>query len=299
MDAPLINALTLVVRENLLMIFELLSPEDLARAQRVSNKWRVLAKEVWNKPYPAPKTAFTIENFWIKNWGSKEITFEDKQPFTRNHYKLFKERPFKSTKIQGQFSRKINAQVKYDIRHMEPPILTQVPTMNGANLTLKKIIELFKTTIDNTSFTIVIKNKKILELYGDQEIAPGWVQLIPGVFEDSMYKALAEQLVFIEEYAKFTKVNYRLPKIAEAIICICSRVIKTGICEGYSIFPLERFTRCEETIKGPFNQYNKETIVELMLFVGGASNDSLIIDHYPADSSETEIGIGISCAIRT
>ena len=247
------------------LILDWLSLEDLASAQKVCRNWREVAGDLWNVPYPAPKTAFTIEHY-RKYLGKKGITFEDKQPFTRNLYRIFKEKGCVGI-----------------------PLLTQIPTINGEELTLNRLEQLFLTPNERAPIKLHMLDE-FRRIYGNSSIKPGWVQLRPAVLMGTRSKPKFVQVKKVAEYAEITKKEYRLPQVAEAIICMGTRVLSTGKCEGYADSSRPTFTRCEGEIT-----YQNEL---LTLSVGGASADKIFINVDSDDTFGNE-NIGATGALRT
>ena len=88
----------------------------------------------------------------------------------------------------------------------------------------------------------------IAQQEGGKSIKSGWVLMTTDVIPDSRNKRFFEQLILLENLNKNGQTGYRVPKIAEAIICIAAEYLRSKK-RLFSDEPLT-YTRFEDRVRG-------------------------------------------------
>lgn len=87
---------------------------------------------------------------------------------------------------------------------------------------------------------------KILEEVAPLPVESGWVLMTTNILPDSMNKFYDEQQSYIESFNRNGNVNWRVPKLAEAIICISAKYLKYENHNQYK----DVYTRAEDCAGG-------------------------------------------------
>ena len=91
-------------------------------------------------------------------------------------------------------------------------------------------------------------NNSIVLQEGTAPIKSGWVLMTTDIIPDSQKKRYVEQLILLENLNKNGQTDYRVPKIAEVIICIAAKYLRSKT-RLFSEDPLT-YTRCQERVRG-------------------------------------------------
>ena len=92
---------------------------------------------------------------------------------------------------------------------------------------------------------------EIVQQEGSKLVKSGWVLMTTDVISGSRNKSLAEQKLLVESLNKNGQTGYRVPKIAEAIICINAQYLRSKESKK-RLFSTEpwTYTRCQENVQG-------------------------------------------------
>lgn len=87
---------------------------------------------------------------------------------------------------------------------------------------------------------------KILEEMAELTIESGWVLMTTNILPDSTNKFYDEQQSYVESLNINNNVSWRVPKLAEAIVCISAKYLKRGNDNRYK----DIYTRAQERVGG-------------------------------------------------
>ena len=92
---------------------------------------------------------------------------------------------------------------------------------------------------------------EIVQQEGSKLVKSGWVLMTTDVISGSRKKSFAEQKLLVESLNKNGQTGYRVPKTAEAIICIAAQYLRSKESKK-RLFSDEpwTFTRCQENVQG-------------------------------------------------
>lgn len=229
-----------------LKIFSYLNSKELDRCLRVNKTWKVLAsdKALWN----ALLSKIVIgQKQWAAYFG--DIGQEPSLP-KDIHKILNKPCPFWPGKTIEE-------------THM----LVLIPeTINGKSLTLATFSELVKTPKGDghtTRYHLLLHAS--MNKYKHQATPKShWVLMTKDVIKESTDKNYTHQKVFIDQLAKKTKMNYEVPNVLDAVICIYMYYVHHGERLFNTDNTLWTYTRCQEKFED-----NQVT-------VGGFSSDGFM-----------------------
>lgn len=132
-------------------------------------------------------------------------------------------------------------QIFSDKRIMETHMLVWVPeAISGKSLTLISFGELLKQTQEFSENPQGYRRiwSSIIVQKGEKPIKSGWVLMTTKVIPETFDKSYADQETFVKS------LEYELPKIGEAVICIASFYLKNKI----RLFQKQSYIRCQEHV---------------------------------------------------
>jgi F-box-like len=223
-------------------IFSYLNSQELTGCSQVSKTWKLLASDeaLWN--------ALSLRiAFGKKQWETYFGDIGKAPPLPKDFYKILKSPcPFWPGK-------------KVEETHM----LVLIPeTVNGKPLNLKTLGELVKAPKEGHPTHLVILDM-IIDEHDNQTIAKShWVLMTKDIIEGSGNKSYWDQQALIAKLNKQTGMNYEVPNVLDAAICISMHYIHFGerlfIGDDLVILKWSHtgrqekviYTRCQEKIQG-------------------------------------------------
>ena len=211
-------------------IFSHLNAEELTRCFRVNKTWKVLASHepLWNAL--SPKIAFGKKQ-WAKYFGDIGI----EPPLPKDIHKILKSPcPF----FPGK---------KVEETHM----LVLIPeTIDGKPLNLTTLGELVKAPKEGHATEYRYIWDAIVKEHGNHSAAKShWVLMTKDVIEGSRNKSYTDQQALIADLAKQTGIDYEVPNVLDAAICIFMKYISSEERLFNDNDPLT-YTRCQEKTEG-------------------------------------------------
>lgn len=85
---------------------------------------------------------------------------------------------------------------------------------------------------------------KILEEVAELTVESGWVLISTNILPDSMNKSYDDQQSYVECFNRNGNVSWRVPRLAEAVVCISAKYLKMGITSNYE----DHYTRSQERV---------------------------------------------------
>jgi hypothetical protein len=125
--------------------------------------------------------------------------------------------------------------------------------VNDKPLNLKTLGELVKAPKEGHATQYRYIRDAVMEEYGRQSnVRPHWVLMTKNVIEGSKKKSYAEQQALIANVAKKTKINYEIPHLLGATVCIFMHYVRSGEHLFFAIEDkdLATNTRCQQTSLG-------------------------------------------------
>lgn len=222
-------------RDVALKIFSYLNAKELTRCQQLNKKYKELASNeaLWNA-LPPPEGTFD-EKQWEKYIGNVGKV----PPLPKDIHKILKSPcPFWPRK-------------KVEETHM----LVLIPkTVNDQPLTLAHLGELVKAPKEGHAISyrsIGIPDFISNEHYQQATPKSHWVLMTKDVIEGSIAESYPDQQARIAELNKETGLNYEVPNVLDAAICIFMHYVrsKERLFNDKLGLPYT-FTRCQENING-------------------------------------------------
>ncbi len=243
-----VNLMNLLPQEITLEIFSYLNSKELTRCFRVNKTWKILASDetLWN--VLTPRIAFGK-----KQWETYFGDIGQEPPLPKDIHKILNSHcPFWSGK-------------KVKKTHM----LVLIPeTIDGKPLNLATLVELAKKPKEGHATPYQYIKDAIIKEHGNQAITKShWVLMTKEVIEESRDKSIIDQQTLIAKIAKRKGINYEIPPVLDAAICILMHYTRSR----KRLFKIDSdYTLCQQTAKGSLN------------VVGLSPNGLSVVDYYDA-----------------
>ena len=130
-------------------------------------------------------------------------------------------------------------------------MLVWIPeTIKGKPLTIDTFGALLKEKqeFSNSATGYGYIPNSIIQQEGNKPIKCGWVLMTTDVIPGSRNKSFADQELLVESLNKNGQTGYRVPKMAEAIVCIAAEYLRSKK-RLFSNDP-STYTRCQENVQG-------------------------------------------------
>lgn len=217
--------------EIFLKILSYLNENEIETCSLVSKEWKRIASDEALLEALCLRGAFGKEK-WTTYFGD----IGEQPPLPPNIRQILKSRPsfLNGNSVEETF------------------ILVLIPSsINGKPLTLNSIGSLVKLRLQGNSIYDGYRyiGSEIIAEYGDKSVnASYWVLMSKGILPESRNKNYSAQQELVKKYSEIAQMEYRIPNILEAIVCIFTEFVSSGECL-YSDSPWT-YTCCQEESQG-------------------------------------------------
>lgn len=240
LPSPLLNLLDDLWK---LIFFQLteLNFKNLRLCSLVDKKW----KQMTNDPMLTKKMIYEGFCFNPSSWNkfcSPWAKIRGKQTVSRDEI----ERAYELLPNLIDKILKSDCPAFKDKRIIDTHMLVWIPEkIKGQPVTIKNFEKLLEERIEFSNYGIRCFRDEIINQEGDKIIKSGWVLMTTYIIPDSRNKSYIEQKNRVEGFTIDGKTGFHVPKIGEAIVCICAEYFRTK----KRLFEVGTYTRCEETTK--------------------------------------------------
>lgn len=238
LPSPLLNLLDDIWK---LIFFQLteMNFKNLWKCSQVDRKW----KDLTNDPMLTKKMIYEGFCFNPSSWNnycSLWAKIRGKETVSRDEIeKAYELLPNNIDKIL-----KSNCPAFEDKRIIDTHMLVWIPKkIKGQPVTINNFEKLLEERLEFSKYGIRCFRDEIIHQEGDKIIKSGWALMTTYVIPDSRNKSYIEQKNRVEGFTVDGKKDFHVPKIGEAIVCICAEYFRTK----KRLFEFGTYTRCEET----------------------------------------------------
>jgi len=238
--SPLLNLLDDIWKLIFLQLTEM-NFKNLWNCSLVDKKW----KQMSNDPSLTKKMIYEGFCFNPSSWNkycSPWAKIRGKETVSRDEIeKAYESLPNLIDKIL-----KSDCPAFKDKRIIDSHMLVWIPEkIKGQPVTIENLEKLLEERIEFSEYGIRCCRDEIIKQERAKIIKSGWFLMTTHIIPDSRNQSYFEQKNRVENFEINGQKGYRIPKIAEAIVCIATEYFRTK----KRLFPFGTFTRCEESVE--------------------------------------------------